>query len=79
VISIRNTANEQRIAGLVLTETNFSVRVGGEGWGVGIAYRAPRSASSDGQHVIIRDYVLLVRLASLILLFFFMSVRRGSK
>jgi hypothetical protein len=79
VISIRNTANEQRIAGLVLSETNFSVRVGGEGWGVGIAYRAPRSASNDGQHVNIRDYVLLARLASLILLFLFMAIRRGSK
>ena len=79
MISIRNAVNERRVAGLVLNETHLSIRVGGRSWGAGIAYQAPRSVSSGGQHVIIRDYVLLARLASLILLFLCMSVRRGSK
>ncbi len=79
MISIRNAVNERRVAGLVLNETHFSIRVGGGNWGAGIAYRAPRSVSRDGQRVIIRDYVLLTRLASLILLFLCMSIRRGSK
>ena len=79
MISIRNAVNERRVAGLVLKETHFSIRVGGRSWGAGIAYRAPRSVSSDGQHVIIRDYVLLARLASLILMFLGIAIRRGSK
>jgi hypothetical protein len=79
VISIRNTVNEQRIAGLVLSATDFSVRVGGDGWGAGVGYRAPRTVSSEGQHVTIRDYVLLVRLASLVLLVLCMTMRRASK
>jgi hypothetical protein len=79
VISIRNAANEERVAGMVLSETHFSIRVGTDGWGAGIAYRAPRSISRDGQRVIIRDYVLGARLASLILVFLCVTIRRVSK
>jgi hypothetical protein len=78
VISIRNAANEKRVAGLVLNETHFSIRVSGGNRGAGIAYRAPRSVSRDGQHVIIHDYVLLARLASLVLLFVCITIRRVS-
>lgn len=79
MISIRNAANEERVAGMVLSETHFSIRLGTDGWGGGIAYRAPRSISSDGQRVVIRDYVLLARLASLVLVFLCMTIRRVSK
>ena len=79
MISIKNALNEERVAGIVLSATHFSIRVGGDGWGAGIAYRAPRSISSDGQRVIIRDYVLLARLASLALMLFCVTIRRVSK
>lgn len=79
MISIRNAVNEKRFAGMVVSETHFSIRVGRDGWGAGIAYRAPRSISSDGQRVIIRDYVLLARLASLVVVFLCVAIRRVNK
>lgn len=79
MISIRNAANETPVAGMVLSETHFSIRVGRVGWGAGIAYRAPRSISSDGQRVVIRDYLLLARLASLVLMLLCVTIRRVSK
>ena len=78
MISIRNAANERRVGELVLTETHFSIRVGGDTWGAGIAYRAPRSVSHAGRRVPIHDYVLLARLALLALLMS-MAMRRTSK
>lgn len=79
MISIRNTLNEERVAGMVLSETRFSIRLGRDGWGAGIAYRAPRSISSDGQRVVIRDYLLLARLVSLVLMLLCVTIRRVSK
>jgi hypothetical protein len=84
VISIRNEPDETRLAStigaeVILTETRFSIRIGGQGWGAGIAYRAPRLVATGGQRVMVRDYVLLARLVSLVLIILCMTLRRTSK
>lgn len=79
MISIKNEVSETRVAGVVFSETHFSIRIGGDEWGAGLAYRAPRSASQAGRRIAIRDYVLLARLASLVLVFLCMTIRRTSK
>ena len=84
MISLGNRTNETRVvdptgAEVVLTENYLSIRVGGEGWGAGIAYRAPRSVSHEGRRVSIRDYVLLTRLVLLAIVAFCITIRRATK
>jgi hypothetical protein len=84
MISIGNETNETRVvdptgAELVLTENLLSIRVGGEGWAAGIAYRVPRSVSNDRQRITIRDYTLLARLGSLAIVILCITIRRATR
>ena len=78
MISIRNAADEWQVGELVLSETYFSIRVGGDGWGAGVAYRAPRSVSQAGRRVPIRDYIMSARVISLVVVVLFVITRRVS-
>jgi hypothetical protein len=84
VISIRNEPNETRLtstigADVILTETRFSIRVGGKRWGAGMAYQGPRSVASGEHRVVMRDYVFLARLVSLVVVVLCMTLRRTPK
>ena len=52
-------------ASVALTETNWSLTVGGEQRGGGFSYRAPSSVVVDGMPPVrVHDYVMIVRLGA---------------